>query len=130
MINAFVCRDKIDKISIVRDRQGLKETQENPNVQTYRFDRPLTGLITLDLAHPSVGWTPTSPTVFEPGKGYIVNGEGAPGYDNETSPLNIATDKLKALTPGSVYVSDDEDSTKLTAYSPADFAKNAKRACR
>jgi hypothetical protein len=129
VIDAYVCRDKVDTIEIVRDRKGLKETEENPVVQTYTFNRPLTGHITVDLAHPDKGWTPRTPTAFEPGKGYIISGEGSKGYDNETSQLNIESDALDTLEPGSIYTSDDGMTTKLTRYTPAEFEKNAKKAC-
>jgi hypothetical protein len=125
VINVFVCRDKVDTIEIVRDRQGLKETEENPVVRTYKFSRPLTGLIKLNLAEPAEGWAPRTPTVFEPGKGYIVSGASSAGYDSETLQLNVNPAALSTLVPGSVYVSDDNLSNKLTRYTPAQFAETA-----
>jgi hypothetical protein len=129
VIIAYVCRDKVDTIQIARDREGLKETEENPVVRTYRFSRPLTGRVELDLTKPAAGWTPGTPTAFEPGKGYIVSGAGSKGYDNETSQLTLGPTSLDGLAPGSVYVSEDVDSAKLTGYTPARFVAKAKKAC-
>ncbi|KRC65258.1 hypothetical protein ASE12_11085 [Aeromicrobium sp. Root236] len=128
VIDVFVCRDKVDKIEIARDREGLKETEENPVVRTYTFERPMTGHITLDLARPAAGWSPQAPTTFEAGKGYIVTGESSKGYDSETFQVNVEGDGVDALKPGAVYTSDD-DTTKLTAHTPAEFEKNAKKVC-
>ena len=129
VIKLFVCRDKVDTIDISRDRQGLKETEQNPVVRDYRFTRPLTGLIALNLSRPDKGWTPRTPTAFESGKGYIITGEGSAGYDNETIQLNLYTSALAALVPGPVYVTDDNLSSKLTSYSPTQFIANAKETC-
>lgn len=126
VIDAFICRDKVDTIEIVRDRKGLKENEENPVVRTYTSAEPLTGHITLNLARPADGWSPGTPTVFEPGKGYVVSGEGK---DSETYQLNIDADALEALEPGGIYTSDDELTTKLTRHAPEEFEKNAKKAC-
>jgi hypothetical protein len=129
VIKLFVCRDKVDIINIVRDRQGLKETEQNPVVRNYKSTRPLTGLISLNLARPAGGWAPSTPTEFQPGKGYIITGEASAGYDNETTQLNFRTSALGALVPGSVYVAGESQSSKLTRYSPAQFAAHAKKVC-
>lgn len=129
IVNLFVCNGKIDTISIVKDRQGLKETQANPPVQTYRTDKPLAGLVTLNLSRPGQEWSPSSPTELEPAKGYIVAGVGSAKDDSETSPLNIRTSSLSQLVPGSVYVTDDLLTSKLTRLSPAQFEARAEKAC-
>lgn len=129
VVHLFVCRDKVDTINIVRDRKGLKETEENPVVRNYKFTRPATGHMELDLARPAAGWTPAVPTAFESGKGYIITGEGSKGYNNETTQLNVKAAALDSLIPGSIYVSDDNLSSKLTRYSPAKFTANARKAC-
>lgn len=127
VVELFVCNGTVGAVDIVRDRQGTSETDENTPVQRYTSSRPRTGLVTLDVSRPEAGWTPSSPTVFEAGKGFIVTGEG--GNDNETSQLNIRTSALSGLAPGFVYVNDDASSSRLSQLSHAEFTARAKTAC-
>ncbi|MCW2838698.1 MAG: hypothetical protein JWR55_181 [Aeromicrobium sp.] len=129
VIDAYVCRDKIDTVQIVRDRQGLDESDENPIVRTDQSAEPMTGRVTLSLANPGSDWSPSTPTAFEPGKGYIVSGAATEGADNETSQVNITTRSLEQLKPGPVYTTDDPTNSKLTPHSPAEFEDNAEKAC-
>jgi hypothetical protein len=111
VVDLFVCNGKVDTVDIVRDRQGLKETEENPPVQRYTSSRPVSGLVTLNVNRPGTAWAPSTPTVFEAGKGFIVTGEGSEGHDIETSQLNVHASALGDLVPGFVYVSADASSS-------------------
>ncbi len=127
VLETFVCRDSVDSIGIVRDREGLDDSEENPTVRSYAAARPLTGSVTLDLTQPADGWTPAEPTTFEAQKGYIAT---AGSSENSTTQLNIDPDELAAMDPGRVYVSNDNLTSKLTGYSPEEFIENSTSACQ
>ncbi len=131
VINAYVCRDVISQIQIVGDREGLKETEENKVVGTFTSDKQLKGAVTLDLAAPGDAWTPSAPLELKAGKGYIISAQGTGEDANETVALNLSTDAVAELEPGSIYTTDteDPDSPALTKNTPAEFERLAKSAC-
>jgi hypothetical protein len=130
LVQTFVCHDAVDTIDIVRDRTGLDETKDNPTVRRYRSGKPLTGLLTINLTRPAAGWKPAVPTVLEPGKGYLISGESADGYDSETVQVYVRPGDLASMRPGPVYVSGADDEGTLEPRTPAAFEKEARRACR
>lgn len=129
VINAYVCNDYVDVIDVARDRAGLKETEENPLVRDYKSASHLTGDVTINLDHPGGSWTPSAPLVLEAGKGYLVTAQGSGDDANETSQVDVYTDRLKELEPGGIYTSEGVDTVKYVRHSPAGFKKLAQRAC-
>ncbi|MCZ4501050.1 MAG: hypothetical protein JWQ74_3605 [Marmoricola sp.] len=129
VINAYVCRDYIDTIEVVRDRHGLKETEPNPVVAVYKSPRHLTGSISLNLDNPTTRWSPDAPLRFEPGKGYLVYAQGSGEDANETRDLYLSTRTLTELKPGLIYTIEG-GTTKLTGSTPAEFKTLAKHICQ
>lgn len=123
-----VCRDEVDTIEIVRDREGLSETEDNPLVARYRSADPQTGRVTLSLDEPGPGWRPGTPTRLERGTGYIVTASGSGEDGNEAAPVYVSGDALSTMTPGGFYAGYEEDGS-LTRHSDAEFRKLAERAC-
>ena len=95
-----VCREGVRSISVVGDREGLAETEENEQVALYEAGADLDGRVTLDLGMPSDGWTPRTPTALDPDEGYVIGAEGGQGSDEETQDVWVAAGRLADLRPG------------------------------
>jgi hypothetical protein len=125
---SVVCRDSIDTVEIVRDREGLDDTEDNPVVATYRSKDARTGRVTLRLDRPEAGWTPSTPTRLEPDTGYIIGASGSGEDGNETAPLYVSGRALNTVAPGGIYTGYEEDGS-LTRQTSAEFERQAERAC-
>lgn len=127
---AKICRDSIDQVVVDRDREGLSETEENPNVVTYTSSKPLKGDVQLDLSRPGGSWSPSTPLELEGDRGYLISAQGSGDDARETAAVWVTATLLEQVKAGSVFVDGgDVDRPTLDEKTPAQFAAQAKAAC-
>ncbi|MEO6606318.1 MAG: hypothetical protein ABIN55_11935 [Aeromicrobium sp.] len=100
-----VCHSSIDQVTIAADREGLKETEENPILGTWTASKPQKGLVTLSLADPGSPWQSSSTFVPADAKGYIVIGARTDA-DVEATQVYFHGGDVAGLTPDDVIVED------------------------
>ena len=72
VVLAAICHSSIDEVTISFDRTGLKGTEQNKDVGTWRAAKPMKGLVELNLASPGADWTTTPTFTPQDDKSYIV----------------------------------------------------------
>src|SRR4051794_36316161 len=72
VVLAAICHSSIDEVTISFDRKGLKETEQNKDVGTWKAAKAMKGLVELDLSSPSADWTTKRTFTPQDDKGYIV----------------------------------------------------------
>lgn len=127
---AKICRGSIDQVVVDRDREGLSEAEENPNVITYTSSKPLKGDVQLDLSRPGDQWSPTTPLEVEAGRGYLISAQGSADDARETGAVWVTGKLLDEVEAGSIFVDGgDPDQPTLDRKTPAEFTAQAKAAC-
>jgi hypothetical protein len=113
VVLAAICHSMIDEVTISADRTGLKETEENKILGTWKSRKPMKGLVSLNLAEPGADWTTTSTFVPEDAKGYIVLPEQTKA-DVEAEQVYFHGRDLAKLTPDQVIVEDGKIQKRST----------------
>jgi len=108
-----ICHSTIDEVTISADRAGLKETEQNKILGTWKARRPVKGSVSLNLAKPGPDWASASTFTPEPSKGYIVIPDQAKA-DVEAQQVYFHGRDLAKLTPGQVIVGDAKIEQRAT----------------
>lgn len=113
IVLAAICHSTIDEVTISADRAGLKETEKNKTLGTWKSRRPMKGLVSLNLAEPGPDWTGKSTFTPEASKGYIVIPDQAKA-DVEAEQVSFHGRDLARLAPGQVLVGDAKIEQRTT----------------
>lgn len=105
IVLVMVCHSTIDQVTISADRTGLKASDPNVTLGTWKAASAQKGLVTLDVAKPASDWA--SADTFHPvaAKGYIVIASQAKA-DVEAEQVYFHGRDLAKLTPDQVLVGD------------------------
>lgn len=100
-----VCHSTIDEVKITADRTGLKDTDPNVVLGTWKASGAQKGLVSLNLATPGSDWTSTDTFTPEVAKGYIVIAAQSKA-DVEATQVSFHGRDLANLTTDQVIVGD------------------------
>jgi len=116
-----VCSEFVDQVVLSLGREGLSESEANPEVGTWRARDHVTGSARLELAAPDASWETHEPLSLDPQKHYIANASQADA-DVETAQVDFFGRDLAEMAPDSVYVSSgDADTAKLERHDAETF---------
>lgn len=127
-IVSYICAPDVDTLSVVSDREGLDDEEENPVQALWTHDDPVTGLVTIRLAEPGADWRPQGDLDLEDGAGYLID---LSSDDRSTLSMWITPGWSGKLRPGVVYVMADPSPDKATfrAITIDQLESEARRAC-
>ena len=115
VVLAAICHSSIDEVTISFDRKGLKETEQNKDVGTWKATKPMKGLVELNLASPGADWTTSRTFAPQDDKGYIVIADQAKA-DVEAAQIYFHGRDLARLTPTTVLVGDPAKIVKRSTF--------------
>lgn len=127
-IVSYVCAPDVDTLSVVSDREGLDDEEENPVQALSTHDGPVTGLVTIRLGEPGGEWGPQPDLDLEDGAGYLID---LSSDDRLTMSVWLTPGWSGKLRPGVVYVMADPspDTATLRAITTDQLESEARRAC-
>jgi hypothetical protein len=115
VVLAAICHSSIDEVTISFDRKGLKETEQNKDVGTWKAAKPMKGLVELNLAAPGADWITTSTFTPQDDKGYIAIPAQSKA-DVEAAQIYFHGRDLAKLTPTTVLVGDPATIVKRSTF--------------
>jgi hypothetical protein len=100
-IVSYVCAPDVDTLTVVTDRTGLDEDEENPVAAEWTHDTALEGLVTFDPRRPGAGWSPERGAVLDDAAGYLIT---LSNDDEETTDLWLEPGWRDELEPDVIVV--------------------------